>query len=221
MALDARARVTYIYVLKDPRDGRVRYVGKSNDPKKRLRWRIAQARGGMEEPHSSAWIKSVLDAGYRPEVIILETVNLTDWRDAEQRWIKHFRDNGMQLTNHAAGGDGPNGRVMPVAERIARRKSGRKTWETRRRLYGPSGVIDPSNDARGANLVRHIRRNGAWNKGKKMPAGHGANLASYVKENGPWNRGLTKIDAPQLRRSRAVKTKISRGLRRAYTEGRR
>ena len=29
--------MTYIYALVDPRDGRVRYVGKSNDPERRLR----------------------------------------------------------------------------------------------------------------------------------------------------------------------------------------
>ncbi len=77
---------TYIYLLRDPKTSAPRYVGKSDNPEKRLK------------QHGSKF------SGHSIEV--LETVGQDNWREAERRWIKHFGD---QLMNGSPGGDGVSG----------------------------------------------------------------------------------------------------------------
>lgn len=98
----------YIYALVDPRDGDVRYIGKSVDPKQRLRKHIHKAR--KENPgnlYRYDWICSVLSDGYRPILEIIEEVSEDGWREAERTWIKYGREQGWPLTNIENGGCGP------------------------------------------------------------------------------------------------------------------
>lgn len=90
-----------IYALRCPVSGRVRYVGKTTDPARRLRHHLSEARR-LPHLHKSRWITSLLREGLRPTVEVLEIVTTGGWEIAERRWIASFDG----LTNSAQGGAG-------------------------------------------------------------------------------------------------------------------
>lgn len=98
--------VIYIYVLKCPFTGAVRYVGKGTSLKARLRQHISEARIGKVKSHKCDWIRSTLRRGARPIMEIDEIVpDSESWKEAEQRRIAHYWAAGCDLTNGTDGGD--------------------------------------------------------------------------------------------------------------------
>ncbi|RZK27760.1 MAG: GIY-YIG nuclease family protein [Hymenobacter sp.] len=95
---------TYIYTLADPHTGEVRYVGKDNDLKLRLKAHCNPAR--KRQSHKKAWVQSLLKQGQKPRIEVLEQVPMTEWPYWEEYWIRQLRAWGMRLTNHTLGGDG-------------------------------------------------------------------------------------------------------------------
>jgi hypothetical protein len=97
-----------IYALRCPTTGRVRYVGKANDPAKRLLSHIRTARRTtIRRTPVMCWLTKLAQDGLRPEMIVLETVpEGQDWKDAERRQIAAHRAAGA-LLNVADGGDEP------------------------------------------------------------------------------------------------------------------
>lgn len=127
-----------VYVLLDPRDGAVRYVGvTTRGLALRLAGHISAARRREKSPVRS-WIKGLLACGLRPVISMIESVPAGDgWRAAERAWIAHYRTVGAHLTNLTDGGDGASGWVPTSEYREARRISstGRKhTQETIARM---------------------------------------------------------------------------------------
>lgn len=89
----------HIYVLIDTRDNTVFYVGKTTQPLKlRLRQHIDTSlrKGKNARTHR---IRELRQQGYTPAIQLLETVPETKWRDAEHKWVKHYLDQGVVLTN--------------------------------------------------------------------------------------------------------------------------
>lgn len=87
-----------IYGLFD-RDGNLRYIGKANDPAKRLK-------GHMREVRRHTPLYDWLAKHGRPEMRVLEA-DCEDWREAERRLISEARVRGERLLNLADGGDEP------------------------------------------------------------------------------------------------------------------
>jgi hypothetical protein len=102
-------KVTFIYGLIDPTTLDVRYIGKSNNPYKRL-----YGRGGHLNPkaashtHKACWIRSLLRQNLQPTCCILEQCeNIKAIYDAREiNWIAFGRQIGWLLTNATDGGDG-------------------------------------------------------------------------------------------------------------------
>ena len=89
-----------IYILKDPRDFRLRYVGKSKCPKNRYRRHLCDpCSEGMKK-----WILQLRDAGLKPVMEIIEWCS-TQWQERERFWIQHHRQ-AFDLLNVLDGGDG-------------------------------------------------------------------------------------------------------------------
>lgn len=85
----------YIYTLSDPRDGRVRYVGQSYDPKKRLKTHKEK----WDNIPKRLWLKELSSNGLRPVLDVLESVSDGSHRTREAFWIKHYLDLGYDLLN--------------------------------------------------------------------------------------------------------------------------
>lgn len=78
--------ITYIYGLIDPRTHRICYVGKSDDPERRL----SAHKHWKQYPPSrkSAWIEELAERGLVPQLVILKDVPAEEWEVHEQTWIK-------------------------------------------------------------------------------------------------------------------------------------
>lgn len=96
-------RPTYIYGLRDPRDGLIHYIGKANTPKSRLEHHM-RCEGANKR--KNAWLTDLKAAGLLPTMDILECIMLSEWQEAERRWIANGRAQGWPLTNISAGGGG-------------------------------------------------------------------------------------------------------------------
>lgn len=83
-----------IYGLVDPRDGVVRYIGQSNHIPRRKWQHLREAQRAFPRSGSrkSEWLRELLDAGYEPEIVILETVPDGEANEAERRWIDRAGD---------------------------------------------------------------------------------------------------------------------------------
>jgi hypothetical protein len=119
--------IWYIYALQDPRDNRVRYVGKTSGKiDERVRSHLKEATYSKSHTHRLHWLKSLLAANLSPAVIILEEGAGTSWQDAEKKWIKEYRNRGASLVNGTEGGDGLSTATKELRERIASKLRGRK-----------------------------------------------------------------------------------------------
>lgn len=97
--------VVYIYVLIDPRDEEIFYVGKARNPYKRLHLHNTKARKGDPTPNGIR-IREILAAGHKPVISLVEQTTMEKFQERERHFIKMLRDAGYLLTNVSAGGGG-------------------------------------------------------------------------------------------------------------------
>ncbi|WP_375295369.1 GIY-YIG nuclease family protein [Nitratireductor indicus] len=76
----------YIYALKCPRTGKVRYVGKALNPERRFQQHIRDCR--RSNCAKDRWVRSLLSDGLKPVMTLLEFAD--DWEEAERRNISRF-----------------------------------------------------------------------------------------------------------------------------------
>src|SRR5665213_2971556 len=96
--------MNYIYVLIDPVSNEIRYVGKTTNPRGRLRQHINHAKRG-ERTHRDNWINVLLRNGSEPVFETIDVVSDAYWDKAEQKWVSLFKNSGCRLTNMTEGGD--------------------------------------------------------------------------------------------------------------------
>lgn len=129
-------RAWFIYTLNEPLTDEVRYVGKTVDPSTRMRNHTSHAR--KYKFYAAQWIASLLDAGTKPTMHVVDSGFGSGAAEAEIRWIEHYRSIGAKLTNTAPGGAGspPGGRVSDETKRkISESNRGRVlSAETRARI---------------------------------------------------------------------------------------
>jgi len=84
----------HIYGLVDPRDRKIKYVGQTISPDRRLKEHIADTDSGTAK---SDWINGM---GHRkPSMVILDTVAQADANKVETWWILFCRYKGWQNVN--------------------------------------------------------------------------------------------------------------------------
>ncbi|MCY7348925.1 MAG: GIY-YIG nuclease family protein [Pyrinomonadaceae bacterium] len=92
-----------IYVLEDPRDNSVRYVGQTNNLKKRLGGHLCDKQDYSFVTTRSEWIFGLKKIGLRPQMKVVEMlfapVDRAMINERESRWISHFYQQGENLTN--------------------------------------------------------------------------------------------------------------------------
>lgn len=97
----------FIYCLKDPRDNSVKYVGKSNNPNKRLKEHINESKNIKTKKEK--WINKLLSINEKPIVEILKEINLGEHLIWEPFFIKKFKQEGFKLVNDDENGLGTIG----------------------------------------------------------------------------------------------------------------
>lgn len=125
-------KLNIIYALTEPKElgKEIRYIGQSAigiDRCKQHKKKYMLT----SKTHKNNWIKSLFDKGLTFDWMIIE--NLGDFetpelRDealnaAEIKWIKHYRDIGVNLTNSTDGGEGTRGNILsPESKEKIRQK---------------------------------------------------------------------------------------------------
>lgn len=95
--------VSTIYVLIDPRDNEIRYVGKTNQ---KLRSRLLKHLRDKNRGHRHNWIAKLQRFGLQPRIEKLQEVPCGCSASAEIYWIAYFRSLGCNLVNDTDGGEG-------------------------------------------------------------------------------------------------------------------
>lgn len=172
---------TKIYVLVDPRDGAIRYVGKTSKPLDvRLRGHISEARKGSHRGH---WILLLKSLGLVPIIRLVTEVE----GDGAQEEIAQIRAHraSHNLTN---GTDGGEGLLNPTPEvrakmsyaaktRVVSAETRRKQSQVRRGMKrGPESIARMREAQKGKyvspeHIAYMISRRGPpyyW-EGKKLP----------------------------------------------------
>ncbi len=200
-------KTTFIYGLFDPRDCRLRYIGKSDHPESRLKEHIKYAHLDQKKTHKDYWILQLLKEGLNPSVEILEEVPTSSWKESERAWIGECRRAGLSLTNQTEGGHGIEGY--------------HHTDETKRIISESSKNRQPSEETRARlSQVNPWRGKEGWMKGKSFSEEHkkriseshlGENNPAYGKRQSP--EEVEKRVAPLRgkKRSDEVRKKISEG----------
>jgi hypothetical protein len=97
-------KTTYIYSLEYPM-GNIRYIGKSDNPRERLKNHIKEAKR-RNKNHKDNWFNSLKEP---PILNIIEKTTYLEWQQREIYWIKYFKNKGLDLVNGTDGGEGSNG----------------------------------------------------------------------------------------------------------------
>lgn len=117
-----------LYVLIDPRDGDIRYVGYTVwTLAKRLRFHFYD----REVNHRTNWLRKLTQLGLHPIIRLVQQVPCSVVKDAERYWIAFFRLAGCSLVNGTDGGDGFLGRkhTEETKQRLRTMSTGRTLTE--------------------------------------------------------------------------------------------
>ena len=90
----------YIYCLRDPTTLEARYIGATNNPKRRLSEHMTSDR--RENLSKTLWIESLSKVKPIPEV--LEEASDDNWKDREIFWISYAKYIGWPILNINSGG---------------------------------------------------------------------------------------------------------------------
>lgn len=108
-------RQWHVYVLRDPRDGAIRYVGWCREPRARLATHRSDAR--RRTHHRARWIASLLALDLEPTIHVVQRGRGDGWADAERRWIARLRAAGCDLVNATDGGETGPGFTVAACEK--------------------------------------------------------------------------------------------------------
>ena len=121
-----------IYALRCPVSGEIRYIGKSNDPQKRLYLHVFAAMRNYNDHQTARWLRTLQEQGVSPVLdVLIEVPAGDDWRPHERRLIAEALRSGCRLTNQTVGGEGVE--LLAEADEQRRRDSMRASWTDARR----------------------------------------------------------------------------------------
>ena len=110
---DPKRAGNFLYVLKCPESGRIRYVGITTQrPERRLRQHLVTSAAvvASKTNHRLAWIRSLKLSGRAPVMcIVSEHSSVDELKDEEVLCLRALRLLGCDLVNNTDGGDGTSG----------------------------------------------------------------------------------------------------------------
>lgn len=118
---------TYIYTLSDPRDGMVRYVGKTISVSKRR----SEHFSGKGKTRNAIWVRRLKRIGLLPVFEIIDECR-ENWEVVERSYIRLYKSFGAKLNNHADGGGGSLGYKLTEEQkkRLSAALKGKKKTES-------------------------------------------------------------------------------------------
>ena len=98
---DLFTKQVFIYGLKDPTNDQIRYIGKTNNLSKRIGDHITEKR----KHRKNNWIKKLHREGLKPELVVIDQCDESNWKEFEIHYIRLFKSFGARLLNKTNGGD--------------------------------------------------------------------------------------------------------------------
>jgi len=200
----------YIYYLKDPVTLEVRYVGQTNDIKRRYNDHISSSIKNDSDSYNTykaRWIRKLINNGYKPIIEIIDQCNTIDESNfLEKFYIEKLTNEGLNLTNS---------HVIDLTEisintklKMSSAKKGKKLEEIvgfekslelknyyseRIKENNPNKSNDPKVREKISNTLKEYFSNpeNHWAYGKKMTEEHNERLRQ-AKLNNPNNVGNKK-----------------------------
>ena len=140
-----------IYVLVDPRNGEIRYVGYTTRPGKRHKEDLDEAT--RQNNRRAYWIRALSKLGQKPIFRVLQKINAQECANAECYWIREMTRQGCCLVNGTAGGDGVVEPSWETRLKISTAQLGRKrSYECRAKISATLRGVNKS-----AETKRHMR----------------------------------------------------------------
>lgn len=95
-------KTTFIYALIDPRDNKIKYIGKADNPINRLGGHFLE----KAKTKKNNWLKSLKKENLKPELFILDEIPKEEWSFWERYYISLYKSWGFELKNGTDGGEG-------------------------------------------------------------------------------------------------------------------
>jgi hypothetical protein len=93
----------YIYLLKDPETNEIRYVGQTDNIKRRFNQHInkcCDVKNKQYGTHKNCWIRKLLSNNLKPIIEVLEETETLELSNQRERfWIEKLTNEGVKLTN--------------------------------------------------------------------------------------------------------------------------
>ena len=115
-------QTTFIYGLECPLTKQIKYIGKANDVKRRLRQHLHQSKSSNSG--KNLWIKDLLSHNLRPSIVTLDEVPMDEWGYWERWWLELCVSWGFDMVNLLQGGNGCSTHAKETIEKIRKSVSG-------------------------------------------------------------------------------------------------
>lgn len=223
-------RKAFIYALCEPGSRKVRYIGQTVNPQVRFKHHLSGS--SKKKTHLGYWLKSVLDAGQVPNLVVLCETTEDQCNAEEIRYISAARAIGIRLTNATDGGEGMPNPSPETRARMSAAHAGKKlspehrakmseaqrgrtvSAETRAKIAASNRGKKHSAETRakvsavqmGKKLsLEHRSKIGAAHRGRKLSLEHRANISAAKRGNKVW------LGRKHSAESRAKMSAIARG----------
>src|ERR1035437_1278431 len=191
-----------IYSLTDPRDNKIKYVGKTNNMKRRFREHIKED-GKYKKVR---WIQKLIKLNLKPIMLELDEILETEQDFWEEHWISLVKSWGFNLLNHTKGGTNPpivrkfgkdnSFKITHVAAMVLEMNLARKD-KTYEELYGEERAKqlkeDISKRTSGENNPMYDKQHADETKIKISLANSGENNGNYGKHLSPEHIEILRV----------------------------
>lgn len=167
-------KIIYIYCLKDT-NGNIRYVGKTNNIKRRLQSHISEAKKIKGKRYVLNWISSLIKNNQKPILEVLEECNELNWQEREIYWINYYRSINPNLCNICDGGIGATGSKNYSPEEIQKR---RKLLSIKRSKFSENTKIV---------IWELIKENKTYNDIKNIYPNYSKQMNFGIRNGRQWN----------------------------------
>jgi len=133
----------YIYILRNPNDGDVVYVGKTKNPKNRKRDHCRKCKGKYRSLLDK-WKNQILESGKFPVMEIIKECDISDVNFWEKHYISEYKSK-FNILNMTEGGDGLQNPNDEVRRKIGEKSKGRILDENTRRKISEKNYNNTGN----------------------------------------------------------------------------